>query len=123
METITEAAFLQWTSERGMGIDEKYPHSAVLTFKPDMDQDRFWEVPIEPERRPHFILSMLLLSGTWNTCYVWRHLGTWPRSADPQRINDEIEIQILKGIGLPSGPGDVVVFARDEISQLITLIF
>ena len=123
METITEAAFLQWASEKGMGLDEKYPKSAVLSYKPDMEQDRFWEVPFEPERRPYFILSMLSFLGDWNTCYVWRHLGSWPQSANPHRINDQIELQILKGIGLPLGTADVVIFSRDEINQLITLMF
>ena len=66
---------------------------------------------------------MLSFSGNWNTCYVWRHLGSWPNSADPDRINDQIELQILKGIGLPLGTGDVVAFSRDELNQLVTLIF
>lgn len=123
MENITEAAFLQWAGERGMGLDEKYPDSAVLSYDPDLEQDRFWEVPLEPERRPYFIHLMLSLLGNWSTCYVWRHLGSWPNAADPRRINDQIELQILTSIGLPLGTGDVVVFSRDEINQLITLIF
>jgi hypothetical protein len=123
METITEAEFLQWAGQKGMGLDEKYPHSAVLSYKPDMEQDRFWEVPFKPERRPYFILSMLSLLGNWESCYVWRHLGCWPQSAHPNRINDQVELHILKGLGLPLGTGDVVVFSRKEINQLITLIF
>jgi hypothetical protein len=123
METVTEAAFLRWASEKGMGLDERYPKSAVLSYTPDMEQDRFWEVPFEPERRPYFILSMLSFLGDWNTCYVWRHLGSWPQSANPHRINDQIELQILKGIGLPLGTADVVIFSQDEINQLVTLMF
>jgi hypothetical protein len=106
-----------------MGLDEQYPQSVVLSFRQDLEQDRFWEFPSEPERRPYFINSMLSFSGNWNTCYVWRHLGSWPNSADPDRINDQIELQILKGIGLPLGTGDVVPFSRDELNQLVTLIF
>jgi hypothetical protein len=40
-------------------IDQRYPQSAVLSFQPDPQLDRFWEVPPEPERRPYFVASML----------------------------------------------------------------
>ena len=106
-----------------MGLDDQYPESAVLSFKPDLQQDRFWEIPSNPEQRPYFVASILSLLGNWNICYVWRHLGSWPDSADPNRINDQIEIQILRGIGLPLGTADVVAFSRAEFNQLVTLIF
>lgn len=123
MKTLTETTFLQWALDRGMGLDERYPKSAVLSYKPKLEQDRFWDIPSEPERRPYFILSMLSFLGSWGTCYVWRHLGRWPNSADPTRINDQIELEILRAIGLPLGTAAVVAFSRDEINQLVTLIF
>jgi hypothetical protein len=36
-------------------IDPRYPESAVLTFRPDSEHDRFWEVPIAPEKQSYFI--------------------------------------------------------------------
>ena len=123
METLTEAAFLAWAGGAGLGLDPKYPHSAVLVFQPDPHQDRFWEVPAEPERRPYFILSLLELMGDWQECHVWRRLGGWPESADPRRINDVVEWHILKGLGLPLGTADVVTFARAEVDKLVTLMF
>ena len=44
------------------------------------------------------------LMGDWQQCYAWRHLGSWPESADPLRINDVVEWQILKGLGLRPRP-------------------
>ncbi len=99
------------------------PDSAVFTFKPDSNQDRFWIIPAKPERRPHFIESILEQLGNWNNCFVWRHLGSWPEAVEPTRINDNIELEILKGLGMPLGTADVVEFLRDEINKLITLIF
>jgi hypothetical protein len=123
VKTLTEAAFLEWADHAGMCLDPKYPHSAVLVFRPDPQHRRFWEVPAEPERRPYFLLSLLELMGDWNACYVWKHLGSWPASADPLRINDVVEWQILNGLGLPLGTADVVRFDRAEVDKLVTLLF
>lgn len=123
MKTLTESAFLAWADGAGLGLDLRYPQSAVLVFQPDPRQHRFWEVPVEPERRPYFIWSLLELMGDWQECYVWRHLGSWPTSADPSRINDVVELQILKGLGLPIGTADIVKFDRAELDRLATLMF
>jgi hypothetical protein len=123
MKTLSEAAFLEWADHAGMCLDPKYPHSAVLVFRSDPQQDRFWEVPAEPELRPYFLLSFLELMGDWSECYVWKHLGSWPATADPQRINDVVEWQILNGLGLPLGTADVVRFDRAELHKLVTLLF
>ncbi len=63
--------------------------------------------------------------GDWQTCYVWRHLGRWPdlQHTDPRRINDAVEVLILKGLGLPLGTGAVVQFAANEREALVTLLF
>lgn len=123
MKTLTEAAFLAWADGAGLCLDPQYPASAVLVFRPDPQHDRFWEVPGEPERRPYFLLSFLELMGDWQECYAWRHLGSWPESADPLRINDVVEWQILKGLGLPLGTAEVVRFERAELDKLVTLMF
>jgi hypothetical protein len=123
MKTLTEAAFLAWADRAGLCLDPQYPESAVLVFRPDPHQDRFWEIPAEPERRPYFLLSFLELMGDWQECYAWRHLGSWPECAEPLPINDVVEWQILKGLGLPLGTAEVVRFERAELDKLVTLMF
>src|SRR4029078_8117388 len=39
------------------------------------------------------------------------------------RINDVVELRILKGLDLPLGTADVVQFAREELDGLVTLMF
>lgn len=123
MRTHPEDEFLAWARRSGFEIDPRYPHSAVLTFRPASDHDRFWEVPIEPEVRPYFIASVLECFGDWQTCYVWRHLGRWPQSAAPDRINDVVEQRIVAGLGLPLGTNAVVEFQKSEYDTLVTLLF
>jgi len=123
MKTHSEKQFLRWAREHGMGLDDRYPDSAVLTFKPDPNLDRFWAVPPEPERRPYFLSLMLDLMGEWQSCFVWRHMGSWPGKPDPEEPNDRVEFQILSGIGLPTGTADIIQFERSEIDQLVTLLF
>jgi hypothetical protein len=55
------------------------------------------------------IASLLELMGDWQTCYVWRHLGSWPGPATVNRLrlNDVVELRILQGLGLPLGTADV----------------
>ena len=123
MRTHREDEFLEWAERSGFQIDPRYPHSAVLTFRPDPGYDRFWEVPSEPERRPYFIASLLDCMDDWQACYAWRHLGSWPQSAVPERINDVVELRILDGLGLPLGTNGVVEFSRAEYDRLVTLLF
>src|SRR5262249_59963833 len=52
-----------------------------------------------------------------------RHLGRWPQSAVPERINEVVELRILDGLGLPLGTEAVVEFSRTEQDKLVTLLF
>ena len=124
MRTTSEREFLRWAAGRGLGLDPQYPDAAVLDYQGGSDA-RFWVVPAEPERRPYFIASLLELLGDWHTCYVWRHLGSWPdpNDIDGQRVNDVVELRILQGLGLPLGTADIVTFERSELDALITLLF
>lgn len=124
MRTTTEREFLRWAAGRGLGLDPQYRDAAVLDYQGGSDA-RFWVVPAEPERRPYFVASLLELLGDWHTCYVWRHLGSWPdpNDTDGQRVNDVVELRILQGLGLPLGTADIVTFDRSEFDALITLLF
>ncbi len=68
---------------------------------------------------------MLSLAGPWETCFAWRHLGSWPseHDLDPRRINDAIELEFLKGIGIPLGTADVLAFHCDDLHRLVSLLF
>lgn len=61
--------------------------------------------------------------GDWRSCYAWRHLGSWPDSVDYRRVNDIIELRILRGLGLPLGSADIVEFSHNELDTLVTLVF
>ena len=123
MKTLTRADFLNWAEPLGLGLDERYPNSAVVLFRPTSHHVRFWDVPPEPERRPSFIVSLLELMGDWQSCHVWRHRGAWPELAVSSPINEAVERRILEGLGLPLGTNDVVEIPREELDTLVTLIF
>ena len=123
MKTLSKEKFLSWAERAGLGVDPRYPQSAELRFYPESGDSRFWSIPPDPGRRPYFIGSLLELMGDWQSCYAWRHLGSWPDSVDPQRLSDVVELRILGALGLPLGTADVIDFIRDELDTLITLIF
>ncbi len=123
MRTLTETEFLKWAGRKQIVLDDRYPESASLTFRTHAGEDRFWCIPAEPQRRPYLIASLLEFMGGWDSCYAWRHLGAWPEAADQRRVNDIVEFQILKGLGLPLGTSLVLKFSREEEDLLITLLF
>jgi hypothetical protein len=126
MKSLHESDFIEWAKSNNLALDPGYPDIAVLGFGGfDVDASRFWVIPHEPERRPYFIKVMLELLGAWQSCYVWRPMGSWPHmdSVEPERINDVIELRILAGLGLPLGSADIVQFNSAEIDLLITLVF
>jgi len=123
MRYLNEGRFLAKLKGLRIELDERYSQSASLTFVSRPEIDRFWAVPPEPERRPALIQSILELIGEWDSCYAWRHLGGWPGGADRSRINDVVEYQILKGLGLALGTNEIVEFDRSEIDELTTLLF
>jgi hypothetical protein len=126
MNAVTESEFWQWAATRGVDSDPKHFESGVLVFRAN-SESRFWVVPREPGRRPYFLASLIDLMEDWQSCYVWRPRGSWPdakRVADlGGNINDEVELLILKGLGLPIGTAAVVEFARAERGALVTLLF
>lgn len=123
MKQVSKAEFLRWAAGKGMRLDPKYPDSAVLGYVAG-GKARFWVVPEEAEQRPYLLMSLLELMGEWERCYVWRHLGRWPdASRMEERINDRVEATILEGLGIPMGTADVVVFGREELDALVTLLF
>jgi hypothetical protein len=125
MRALPEAEFLKWAGDHGLILDPRYPKLAELMFQAGASEARFWEVPAKPERRPYFLASLLHLLGDWKACFVWRHMGSWPVAANlhPERINDLVEHEILRGLGLPMGTASIVEFARSESSALVTLLF
>ena len=123
MKRHSESDFLAWAQKRGLELDPRYPDSAVLTLAPNPQFDRFWTVPLQPERRPYFLQCMLGAFGTWSSYRCWRHLGSWPAKPDERRINDQIEHAIFRGIGLPEGSADIIEFDASERVQLVTLLF
>jgi len=61
--------------------------------------------------------------GDWQSCYTWRHMGSWPQSVVAERVNDVVERRILEGLGVPLGTNAVVEFPRSEYDTLVTLLF
>jgi hypothetical protein len=123
MKTYSEEQFLKWAEEHGVIVDERYPGSAELTFTSGSDLSRFWIVPSQPKKRPRFLAAMLRLLGKWHSCRVWRHMGRWPERPGRRCASDRVELQILKGIGMPMGTDDVVEFMRTDRDRLTALLF
>jgi hypothetical protein len=131
MRAESENDFLEWAHEFGIALDPEYPQSAVLRFEGLVRTSRFWDIPGEPERRSYFFVSLLEAAGTWQSCAVWRALGSWPDlppgsaldGSDPLPLNYRVDARLLAGLGLPLGTGEVVWFRRDEADSLLALMF
>lgn len=123
MRFILETTFIESAQARGYKFVRTKSNHGWFELEPSVDEGRFWGIPAEPERRPHLFSGMLELMGDWRTCMAWRVNGVWPASADPGRLNDNIELIILSGLGMPRGGTDAVEFSSEETEKLVTLMF
>src|SRR4051794_23632359 len=121
MNRIVEEDFEKQLEARwGLQMDPAYPHAKVLCYLDAKADERFWCYPKEAERRPYFFANLFELFGQWSSCYVWKRYGSWYSSADEGGINDAVQLEILKGLGLADGSTDVIEFSRSELPALTT---
>jgi hypothetical protein len=121
MRTHRKARFLKWAESQHFALDRRHPGTNILSFDPNPELSRFWVVP-SPTAIPSFLSTILDLMEPWNSCLVWRHLGSWPgREADYPP--DQVEAQILAGLGVPTGSSDILEFEKAEYGTLLSLLF
>lgn len=125
METLSEIDFLAWAEARGLALDSRYPESSLLTFVSDGAESRRWSYPPEFYRSPYFLGVLLDLLGDWESCYVWRHMGSWPANDEIDQLDasEVVERSIYSGLGVPSGSANILQLARDDRAGLLTLMF
>ena len=121
MRTIPEKQVLPWLSERHLDMGDHYPEKVSVRFKDDFS--RFWNVPVNPEARSDLIDTILRLTEPWSECLVWKPDGSWMETADDDRINDVVQLHLLRGLGLPLGTADAVLFEHSEKTKLVSLAF
>lgn len=121
MKAIPEQQILSWLSERHLDVGDHYPEKVSVLFKDDFS--RFWVVPQEPANRPHLIDTILSLTEAWSECLVWKPDGSWMESTEDSRTNDVVLLQLLRGLGLPLGTADGVLFQHSERMKLVSLAF
>jgi hypothetical protein len=121
MRTIPEKQVLSWLAERQLDAGHQYPERVSVRFPEDFS--RFWGVPSRPEARSYFIATILRLIEPWSECLVWKPYGSWPDSVNEARTNDVVQLHLLRGLGLPLGTADAVVFAHSEKTTLVSLVF
>lgn len=125
MKHLPESEFLQWAASKGLTPGNLYPDVVEMRFLDGAPREVYWDTPERPERRPYFLASLLTALGDWETCYGWRHSGSWPGAEEPDWFEDSLLIEraILSGIGMPLGTADVVRFARSDWAALLAAMF
>lgn len=123
MKQIPEIEFIQLIGCKGIKVDSRYPESAGLHFENDPDIRRFWGIPIEARGIPFFLQTILGQLDPWEFVFVWKHMGSWKLKIEGERLNDDIQTVIYRGIGLQDDNADILGFNKKELPELIALIF
>ena len=123
MKRIEEKKFIEMIRQIGITVDSKYPESAELTFQEDSEISRFWEIPEEARRIPCFVDTILAALDPWESIYVWKHMGSWVTSVKGERVNDDVQAVLYKGIGITENNADILRFKRTELAELFALVF
>ena len=50
-------------------------------------------------------------------------MGSWTTSIKGERVNDDVQAVMYKGIGINGDNADILAFRRNELASLVTLIF
>ncbi len=123
MERIEEKTFIEVVSQLGITVDSRYPETAGLNFAIDSKISRFWEIPEEARNIPYFVETILSALDAWESVYVWKQMGGWFTSIKGERLNDDVQAVIYQGIGITENNADILRFARNELTELVTLTF
>jgi hypothetical protein len=123
METVPAEEFLRWAVGAGIDFDPRYPDSRCLSLVPPRDHARFWALPGDPARWPHFVASLLGGLDKWATGLLWPRSGGWPHSSRSQSYNERVLDVVLRGAGVPDGRAGAIRFDRDEEGPLLAVVF
>jgi hypothetical protein len=123
MNRIKEKKFIKTIKQKGITIDSSYPDSAEVSFKNDLELSRFWKIPEGARRIPYFVDTILGALDPWESAYVWKHLGSWVSRVKGERLNDDLQAVIYRGVGIADDNADILEFKRNELHVLIALIF
>lgn len=123
MNRIAEKKFIELMKYKGIMVDSRYPDSAELCFENDSEISRFWVVPKEAKKILYFVSIILTAIDSWGSIFVWKHLGSWTLKIKGERLNDDIQALIYRGIGISDNNADILEFRNSELPELATLIF
>ena len=122
MKRITEKQFIEILKSIKIEIDPKYPNSVILSYL-NSSYSRFWSIPEEARKIPYFIETIINAIDEWKNIYVWKHMGSWTTKIRGNRVNDDVQAIIYKGIGIPDDTADIIQFDKNQIPELVTLVF
>ena len=128
MDLVDANDFLAWCRGHGIGPDERYSEPRCLVYTERPRHARFWDVPARAAQVPHFVAHLLAGGGDWSHCQVWPRGGAWPRDdvrlpAAEDGPGDCVRGIILGAAGVPPGYRGAVRFGREELGQLIAVLF
>jgi hypothetical protein len=123
MKEIAESEFLTWAKGEGMVLHPDYPDSRSLTFWPDPGNDRFWTLPNTAAEYPDLVETMLRLTGPWQRCFLWCHLGSWIESTNDPCPNSRLQETIFCVLGLTPKSARVLEFSSQETNVLAAILF
>ena len=123
MKRIEEKQFIKMIRQIGITVDSRYPETAELGFGKESEISRFWEIPEEARRIPYFVQTILSALDPWESVYVWKHMGSWFTSIKGERLNDDVQAVIYRGVGITENNADILKFNGNELEELVALIF
>jgi len=122
MEAIPRKAFFTWASRAGIGINPRYPASGFISLIPSRRHARFWELPADSVRWPHFVATMVAGLDEWKTAYLWPRSGGWPAAPEEWSHNEAARDVLLHSIGIPRGWAGAVRLIRGEQDKLLAVL-
>jgi hypothetical protein len=123
MERIARARFIEKLAQIGILLDPAYPKVVIPVFKSSDSHSRFWSIPEHASQFPYFIKTILNLIDKWDAICIWKANGSWTTKVTGERINNDIQSIIYRGVGISNDSSDIIQFSRNEITEVVAIAF
>lgn len=119
MRMVAAEQFYTWARERGIGPDERYPHSNGFAYIPLPNEWLGLNAPTETLGLIPFLADVLNGIGEWQECLAWHRAGSWPDYTGGDDPSAALYSFILAGAGVPLGFDGAIAFGRSDRHRLI----
>lgn len=122
MKLIDKNVFGKWAKTRNIEFDDDYEEPRCLIYRNPSSTSRYWLKPQAQEVFPHFMETLLLGWGKWQTCRIWPRGGQWLKDRRHLPAYDRVFPVLCRKMGLPLGARGACHYRWNELPDVLAVM-